>query len=350
MTAATTSGGSDAAWSALFRGPNRVAGTRRARFEMTGERAAGVRREHDRNERHRRRRNGPFQYRHLEDQCTYPFRTAATPRTGSHWLRATGRRVLPCPHPVVEQREHLRRIGVNPVRGGMYRLVTATMAEQVEQNDTSSPLGKRAGDTAVQLRIQQEPVRVYEQTIALAIYVVESWPSMNKAFGSVLLGSHGNSLPVPMVHEHPGNRRAGPKVRRSKLRWFLNWSSPRPTFPVPRGQGVRPSARARVTRAVTRARRSGSGVRDRGGEAATDHVDGDAGVGAPCRVDGKRARIATRTHPTAHDFLVEGQRRDGKCFVGRPLAAGQRRAVRRPTPCRSRRARRAALQNWRKPP
>ena len=154
-----------------------------------------MRGEHDRYERHRRRRNRPFQHGHLQHERPHALRVLRRgeqahvgPERQATEHRAAGAEL-------VEQGEHLRRVAVDPVLRGVRGLVTAPVPEQIEQHHTVALLGERARDPTVQVRIQQQPVRVHEQPLSLAVGVEDQLVTpVDEAIGPVLL-NHCDSFP-----------------------------------------------------------------------------------------------------------------------------------------------------------
>jgi hypothetical protein len=65
------------------------------------------------------------------------------------------------------------RVGVDPVGRRMLGLVTAPVAEQVEQDHAVATGGERPGDAPIELRVDQQAVQVDDDSVALSVFVVD---------------------------------------------------------------------------------------------------------------------------------------------------------------------------------
>ena len=131
-----------------------------------------VRLQQQRHERQRRRRGGPLEHGHLQDQAANPL---GRPNRGEQ--AHVGAERDPAEHhlvraELVQQAEHLLGVYIHPVLPGVLGLVAVAMAQQVEQHDAVAASGQPAGQATAEGSVEQQGVQPHEHPVARAVDLI----------------------------------------------------------------------------------------------------------------------------------------------------------------------------------
>jgi hypothetical protein len=119
-----------------------------------------------------RRRGGPLQHRHFQDQAADPLGGL-----GRDEQAHVGAQRDPSQHhlihaQLIQQAQHLLGVQIHPVSARVARLLAPAVTQQVKQHDTVTPGGQSAGQAAAEVGVEEQTVQPDQHPVARAVDLI----------------------------------------------------------------------------------------------------------------------------------------------------------------------------------
>jgi hypothetical protein len=89
---------------------------------------------------------------------------------------------------MVEERDDLPGVHIDPVFGGVTRLLAPTVAEEIQQDDVLPASSQRPSQASVHLTVEEQGVHEHEDVVTLTVRLIREAPTFeDEASGTACL-------------------------------------------------------------------------------------------------------------------------------------------------------------------